>query len=103
MTDIVPSIALGSPPETGASSMAMPAAARASCTSRDTSGAIDDMSTWTSPSWVPSMMPPGPSATSFTCGEFGSIVMTSSAASAAWAAFSTAVAPSDTRSSTASW
>nr|WP_316667229.1 hypothetical protein [uncultured Propionibacterium sp.] len=45
MTDIVPSIAFGSPPETGASSMAMPALAIPSCTSRDTSGAMEDMST----------------------------------------------------------
>lgn len=68
MTASVPSIALGSPPLAGASSMAMPRAAKAAAISRLPSGAIELMSSNTAPGRTPSLMPSVPRAASRTSG-----------------------------------
>ena len=76
MMDSAASMAPFSPPETGASSMRTPFAARALPTFCETSGEIVDMSAKSCPRLTPSIRPSLPSATSSTSGEFGSMVMT---------------------------
>ena len=78
MIERVASIALGSPPLTGASSIRIFLAASAAATSRLTRGAMELMSIRIEPGRMVSMMPFFPSTTSFTCGELGSIVMIAS-------------------------
>jgi len=82
MTESVPSTAFGSPPLTGASSISIPFSASRAAISRLARGAIELMSMRVLPGAPPSRTPPGPSTTSFTCGEFGSMVMTASHACA---------------------
>ena len=62
----VPSMALGSPPETGASSISIPFPASAAATSRLTRGAMELMSTSTLPGFAPSITPFFPNTACFT-------------------------------------
>ena len=82
MTERVPSIAFGSPPLTGASSISTPFSASFAAISRLTSGAIELMSMTMAPGLAPSITPFSPSTTSFTWGELGSMVMMMSVCSA---------------------
>ena len=75
MMAIVPSMALGSPPETGASSMVTPFVASFSSSSIETAGAIELISIKINPGPAPSSTPFSPKTTSLTWGELGSIVM----------------------------
>ncbi len=97
----VPSIAFGTPPETGASMKRMPFARSASATRRETAGSIVDMSTQSLPFATPSSRPPGPRYTVSTCDEDGSIVTTRSAPRAASAEDPAFVAPAFTALSSA--
>ena len=99
MIESVALIAPVSPPETGASSMSMPASARRAEMRRVTSGEWVVMSMWTRRGCAPSMMPLGPSATSSTSGASPTIVMTISLRSATSFGLEAAVAPSATRAS----
>ena len=104
MIERMPSIAPFSPPETGASSILTPFGASAAPTFWETIGEIVDMSARIWPDRTPSSSPFGPSATSSTSGEFGSIVMIRSPAARATAAGESAVfAPSPASSWTAAW
>ena len=93
-------IAPCSPPETGASSIWTPFAARALPIFCETIGEIVDMSAKISPDFAPSMMPSLPSATSSTSGEFGNIAMRTSHRAATSRGDEPALAPAPTSSST---
>ena len=95
-----PSIALGSPPETGASSISTPFFASSAATSWAASGAIELMSTRMLPWRTPSMTPPFPRTAAFTWGELGSMVMMTSACAATSLGDDPALAPALTTSST---
>ena len=71
MTASVPSMALGSPPETGASSMTMPFSLTAVQISCAAPGAIELMSTRIVPAFAPSSTPSLPSTASLTCRRVG--------------------------------
>ena len=94
----VPSIALGSPPLTGASSMVTPFAASRAAISWLASGAMELMSTTIDPGLAPSITPYVPSTASLTSGELGSIVMTTSLPAATAAGDWPACAPASTTS-----
>ena len=99
----VPSIALGSPPLTGASSISIPYFASPSEISRLAIGLIEDMSINVAPFSICSATLSSSSITLLTWGEFGSIVKTSSAPLAVSTAFAAATAfplPNSTTSST---
>jgi hypothetical protein len=100
MIESAPSMAPFSPPETGASSIATPLASSAVPTFLETIGEIVDMSAKIRPRRAPSTMPLGPSATSSTSGEFGSIVMSTSHCAATSLGEPAALAPALTISST---
>ena len=76
---IEPSIARGTPPETGASTMRMPRSARAAPKAIVPIGAEDDISTNTDPPAMPSAIPPSPRTASATIFPFGKQVNTASA------------------------
>ncbi len=74
----VPSIALGSPPLTGASRKSTPLASSAAPTFCATIGLIELMSITVAPFLTPSMTPLGPRTACSTSGPSGTIVMTMS-------------------------
>ena len=96
MTAMVPSMALGSPPETGASMKSTPILPRRSAKSRLARGAIELMSMTHLPAERPSTRPPSSNSALSTLGEFCSIVMTTSAFSATSLAVSHHTPPSST-------
>src|SRR5439155_20646519 len=89
----VPSVARGTPPDTGASMKRAPRLAAASATRRDTPGSIVDMSMQRRPAPTPSSTPPGPRYAASTCDDEGRIVMTSSPSRAAAADDAARAAP----------
>ena len=101
MIESVPSIALGSPPLTGASSIRIFFSASLAATSRLTSGAIELMSMRIEPGLADSMTPPFPRTTSLTWGELGSIVMITSVFAATSCGEAPFSAPAATTSSRA--
>ena len=76
--DSVPSMAFGSPPETGASSILTPFSARAAAISLLATGLMELQSIKVAPAFMWAATPSAPSITSLTWGELGSIVMTTS-------------------------
>src|SRR5690348_12088082 len=96
----VPSMALGSPPLTGASRNSTPLAAQAAPTFCATTGLMELMSTTVEPFAAPSKMPPGPSTAASTSGPSGSMVMITSACDAASLLLLAAVPPAATTSAT---
>ena len=72
----VPSMALGSPPLTGASKKSIPFAAHAAPIFCETIGLMELISTRMQPRRAPSKMPDSPSTAASTSGPSGSIVMT---------------------------
>ena len=95
----VPSMALGSPPETGASSISTPfwRQCRRDLLGRQRrDGAHVDED---GARRAPSITPFGPSTTSFTCGELGSMVMMSSPCAATSSGEAPGFAPASTRAS----
>ena len=96
MMDKVPSMALGSPPLTGASIIFTPLAAQAFSISCEASGAMELMSIRMVPALAPSSTPPGPITASFTCGELGSMVITMGHCSATALHEAAALAPAAT-------
>ncbi len=103
ITDKVPSMALGCPPLTGASSMSTPIPASLAESSRLTRGAMELMSITTDPRRAPWMMPCSPRTTACTSGELGSMVMMISVRSATSMGVAAASAPAATSSATAGW
>ncbi|MNP45901.1 hypothetical protein D3C76_1398620 [compost metagenome] len=101
ITDRVPSMALGSPPLTGASSISTSFLANSPQISRLTSGEMELISRTASPGLAPSMIPDGPSTTSFTWGELGSMVIMASTCSAMLLGVAPTVAPAAVTSSSA--
>ena len=93
-------MALGSPPDTGQSSISIPFLDSSAAIALDSVGSMDDISMTTVLSPAPSSTPPSPRHTSLTCGEFGSIVMITSAFSATSRPFAAASAPRPTNSRT---
>jgi len=71
-------MAFGSPPLTGASSISTPFSWALAATSLETSGAIELISIKIVPGFAPSKTPCCPNTASFTSGEFGSMVITTS-------------------------
>lgn len=70
MKDRVPSMALGSPPDTGASSIPTPLWASCAAISREAVGSMELMSMNTLPGRMKEATPPAPSMTSFTWGSW---------------------------------
>ena len=99
----LPSMALGSPPETGASIIWIPAFSHSAAIALDSSGAMELMSMTSRPSCAPSATPPLPSTAARTCGELGTMVMTTSLFEATSALLSPRAAPQETTSSSASF
>ena len=99
MTAMVPSMALGSPPETGASRNSTPISSRRFAKSRLASGAMELMSMTHLPEVRPSTMPFSLKRAASTCGELGSMVITTSAFSATSLPLAQATPPSATSSS----
>ena len=97
MTAMVPSMALGSPPETGASMKSTPSFSRRSAKSRLASGAMELMSMTALPAERPSAMPFSENRAASTLGEFCIIVMTTSDCSATSLPDVPATAPASTR------
>ena len=95
----VPSMALGSPPLTGASRNSTPLASQAAPTFCDTVGLIELMSTTIAPFFTPSSTPFGPSTACSTSGPSGTIVMTISVRLATSFGDDPFCAPADTTSS----
>ena len=104
MKERVPSMALGSPPETGASSISTPFSARAAAISFEATGLMELQSIKTLPGfmWEATPLFASPSMTCLTWGELGSMVMTTSHASpiSAWVA---PLAPAASSSATGAW
>ncbi len=103
MIESVPSIAFGSPPETGASIMWMPCLRHSAAMALDSSGAMELMSITSRPSFAPSATPFSPRTAARTCGELGTMVMTTSLFEATSALLSPRFAPQLTTSSSASF
>ena len=102
MMTMVPSLARAVPPETGASSMAMPFACMPSAQRRAVAGALVDRSIYVVPGLAFAAMPCGPSATSSTMRGSGNEVITTSHPAATSATDLPAVAPSSVHAFTAS-
>ncbi len=90
------------PPETGASTMSMPAALRSAAMRRTATGEMVLMSAMRRPRGGFASRPASPWTTSSTCGVSGSMVMAISASRAASAGLDAASAPSAASSSIAS-
>ena len=90
-------------PLTGASSISTPFFATAAAISCEASGAMELMSMRIRPGFAPSRTPFSPSTAAFTCGELGSMVMTTSECWATSFDVLAIVAPSAMTSFTASW
>src|SRR5471032_3303465 len=90
----VPAVAPPVPPETGASAMATPCLAAAAATSRAVCGSMVLQSTAGTPLPIPASTPSSPSQTLRTCTAAGSMVITSSAPSAACRAEALMLPPS---------
>ncbi len=101
MMESAPSMAPTSPPETGASSIEAPFSRTFSESSSVTTGEIVLMSTSSAPSLIPSRTPSSPATTASTSGESGSMVMTTSHASATSLGLPAAVALPSSASSSA--
>ncbi len=99
MMDSTASMAPASPPDTGASSTRTPFSAAAFARSTEVCGVIDDMSMSRAPCRTFSRMPSGPYAMASTCGDAGTIVMTTSASRTASAIEEAAVPPALARRS----
>ena len=97
----VPSIALGSPPLTGASRKSTPFASQAAAIFWEDPGAIELMSMTTDPAEAPDRTPSGPRITASESAESGSIVTTIGFFAATPLLEVSAVAPWPTSSSTA--
>ena len=92
----VPSVAPGTPPDTGASRNRAWRLASAAATRRETPGSIVDMSTHSRPAATDSSTPPAPRYTASTCDEEGSMVTISSLRLTTSAVAPAPVAPSFT-------
>src|SRR5207245_800730 len=90
----VPSVARGTPPDTGASMKRAPRRLTASATRRDTLGSMVDMSMQSRPAPMPSRTPPEPRYADSTWDDEGRIVITSSLSLAAAADDAARAAPS---------
>ena len=102
MKERVPSMALGSPPETGASSISMPRLASSAAISLEATGLMELMSMNTLPGFMWAATPSSPSMTAFTWGLLGTMVSTTSQVSPI-SALVAALAPAATISSTLAW
>ena len=102
MNASVPSTAFGSPPDTGASTMNPPFFSTSAQISIEAAGLIELVSTRIMPGRIPSRTPSLPSTASLTCGEFCTIVNTTSLFSATSRAEAAPFAPSATISATVS-
>ena len=98
----VPSMALGSPPLTGASRKSTPLASHAAPTFCATRGLIELMSTRMDPRAAPSRAPAGPRIAASTSGPSGTIVMVTSERAATSLADSPRAAPDAAISATGS-
>ena len=100
MKDRVPSMALGSPPETGASSISMFFLASSAAISLEATGLMELMSIKVVPGRMWAATPSSPSMTAFTWGLLGTMVITRSQVSPI-SLLVAALAPQATISSTA--
>ena len=99
MIDSTPSMAPGSPPETGASSGFRPFSLACSARSVATSGRMVEKSIQVAPAAAEARMPSSPSSTFSTSGESGTMVMMTSAPSTASAMVAAACPPASARAS----
>ncbi len=102
MMTMVPSVARGTPPETGASSIFTPLAASPASTRRAVAGELVDRSITTVPGLACAAMPAAPSVTSSTCFGIGREVNTTSDAAATAAVEAPAAPPIAVQAATAS-
>ena len=100
ITEMVPSMAFGSPPLTGASISSMPFLASSAPIAFVSTGSMELMSMTMVPSLAPSAIPFSPRQTSLTCGELGSMVMMTEHSLATSAGEDAGFAPSAASSST---
>ena len=101
MNASVPSMAFGSPPDTGQSSISMPSFANSAAISREAMGLMEEQSSTIFPAVMVFAAPASPNRASFTLGELGTIVITMSHFSPTSMLLAAAFAPAATTSSTA--